>query len=166
MLLFDELGALHRLSHDKRPYLQVAALLHDIGWLQGDKAHHKASRDIILTELARALAENELIVVALIARYHRKSLPDKRHRYYGELAAPDKETVNKLSVILRIADGLDRVNSELKSFPACRQVGGKVIIKVSQSTATGKNKEIKPDKLAPFVEVFGKKVVISRSIAA
>src|SRR5258706_10907930 len=50
----------------------------------------------------------EQIVVANVARYHRGAEPRKKHRNYGPLDRPVRQTIKKLSAILRVADGFDR----------------------------------------------------------
>ena len=47
-------------------------------------------------------------MIGLIARYHRKALPKRSHKYYKQLSDNDQNRVAVLSGILRIADGLDR----------------------------------------------------------
>lgn len=106
--LFDELTPLHELGIAERALLQAAALLHDIGMVYGREAHHKSSRDIILKDERLPFSERERMIVALTARYHRKTLPESGHRYYADLSFYDREIVDVLSAILRVADGLDR----------------------------------------------------------
>ncbi|MEA4906585.1 MAG: HD domain-containing protein, partial [Anaerolineaceae bacterium] len=47
--LFDELKTLHQLGDRERRWLEYAGILHDIGWIEGWKGHHKATLRIILT---------------------------------------------------------------------------------------------------------------------
>ncbi|TLN24103.1 HD domain-containing protein, partial [bacterium] len=47
--LFDETVELHKLGELERFWLQCAGLLHDIGWVEGWKGHHKTSLRIIQT---------------------------------------------------------------------------------------------------------------------
>ena len=54
------------------------------------------------------LTREEKQVIANLARYHRKALPNVDHTAYGILSEADKERVNKLAPLLRIADALDR----------------------------------------------------------
>src|SRR6185369_7356407 len=53
-------------------------------------------------------SEAERAVIANIARYHRGSLPKKRHPEYEALNPADRETVCRLGGIVRLADALDR----------------------------------------------------------
>jgi len=110
--LFDELQSIHRAGPDERHLMQCGALLHDIGWIEGQRRHHKTSQrmilsaDLPLTDLQRA-------VVALIARYHRKALPRATHASYASLAAEDQATVRWLAGTVRFVDGLDRTHTDV-----------------------------------------------------
>ncbi|MBF0122724.1 MAG: YfcE family phosphodiesterase [Candidatus Omnitrophica bacterium] len=111
--LFEEVEPLHGLGLSERILLQSAALLHDIGLVYGEDGHHKASRDIILKTDKLFLTDRERTMVALIARYHRKSFPDAKHKYYKDLSSYDREIVDVLAAILRVADGMDRSHKGL-----------------------------------------------------
>jgi len=105
--LFDVSPKLHGLGETERRLLGTAALLHDIGWEYGQSRHHKNSARMILENPPSGLTERELLIVANVARYHRKALPTISHVDYARLASADRETVDKLAALLRIADGLD-----------------------------------------------------------
>ncbi len=106
--LFDQLGSLHGLDDAARRWLLYAAILHDIGWLEGAKRHHKTSQRIIESARTLPFGRRERRIVACVARYHRGALPTKRHTPYGALPTEDREAVCRLAAILRVADGLDR----------------------------------------------------------
>lgn len=106
--LFDVLRPLHGLDESARLCLTCAGLLHDIGWIDGQKGHHKRSMEMILDEDSLPLSPVERVTVALTARYHRKALPKPSHKMYSSLSRARQKTVDSLAAILRIADGLDR----------------------------------------------------------
>jgi exopolyphosphatase/guanosine-5'-triphosphate,3'-diphosphate pyrophosphatase len=54
------------------------------------------------------LTDRERELVALIARFHRRSPPDIHHVEMGPLAPGDRLMVRKLATVLRLADSLDR----------------------------------------------------------
>jgi exopolyphosphatase/guanosine-5'-triphosphate,3'-diphosphate pyrophosphatase len=54
------------------------------------------------------LSAAERAIVANIARYHRKSIPDPSHPNFRELDKDARGKVRGLAAILRIADALDR----------------------------------------------------------
>lgn len=108
--LFDELEPLHRLSHEERFLLQCGALLHDIGWIEGQQAHHKTSLRIILDSSLLPFDERERLIIGSIARYHRKALPKETHAHFAALDPEDQDIVRVLAACVRVADGLDRTH--------------------------------------------------------
>lgn len=106
--LFDELKALHGLTGRDRLLLQSASLLHDIGWIKGRLRHHKTARDLILRSFSLPLTREEKVIVALVARYHRRGLPRESHKYYADLDKDQQAALKMLAALLRVADGLDR----------------------------------------------------------
>jgi exopolyphosphatase/guanosine-5'-triphosphate,3'-diphosphate pyrophosphatase len=106
--LFDLLKPVHGISVEQKWLLTAAALLHDIGWMQGQSKHHKMAMNMILSDKTMPLEPQDRNLIALIARYHRKALPNESHPIYGQLSAGQKRMVDVLGGILRLADGLDR----------------------------------------------------------
>lgn len=106
--IFDGLSGLHGFGEDERFYLKNAALLHDSGYALSYNAHHKQALKLIMMTDTLNFSEEERVIIGLIARYHRKSHPKEKHKYYGGLSEEDKHRVCALSSILRVADALDR----------------------------------------------------------
>jgi len=130
LMIFDQLTGLHHMSRSKRPLLEAAALVHDTGFQISDKGHHKLSFEIVRAELTKAWSPEEALLVALVARYHRKAVPKESHPGYGELSGPDRATVNRLSGILRIADGLDRTHSNAIEGIEIRREGDRLVFRL------------------------------------
>jgi exopolyphosphatase/guanosine-5'-triphosphate,3'-diphosphate pyrophosphatase len=105
--LFDALAEEHGLGGRERLLLQVAALLHDIGVFVSLRAHHKHSQYLLSSSQIFGLTDTETAMVANIARYHRRGLPQKSHLPYVALDGPARLIVNKLAAILRVANALD-----------------------------------------------------------
>lgn len=106
--LFDRLAPVFDLKRHERTYLSAAALLHDVGYHISHEAHHKHSLYLIKHSEMTGFTETEKSLIANIARYHRKALPKRTHQDFTALGENERETVWKLSSILRLADGLDR----------------------------------------------------------
>ncbi|WP_420463531.1 HD domain-containing protein [Candidatus Palauibacter sp.] len=106
--LFDQLADLHRLDPPDRSILLAGALLHDIGQHISYARHHKHSLYLILHSEIPGIAPDELPLVALVARYHRRAEPREGHYLYRDMTAADRARVEKLAALLRIADSLDR----------------------------------------------------------
>ncbi len=113
--LFDSLRDLHRLGATERFYLECAGILHDIGWVEGWKGHHKTALNIILRTTLLPLEHRERLVIGSIARYHTRATPSLKHDHFVALSRPDRRMVLELSALLRLADGLDRTHrSQIK----------------------------------------------------
>lgn len=106
--LFDATARLHQLGQREREWLEYASLLHDIGWVEGWKAHHKTSLRIILSTSILPFDGKERLVIGSIARYHRKAEPSEKHDHFTALEPDERRRVVVLAAILRLADGLDR----------------------------------------------------------
>ena len=109
--LFDKLKEVHGLDDETREYLEASAILHDIGFHISHAQHHRHSYYIIRNSQLLGFNENEIKIIANIARYHRKSHPKIRHKEFETLPGKSQDIVVKLSAILRIADSLDRTHS-------------------------------------------------------
>lgn len=110
--LFDQLRELHGLKRRDRNLLMAGALLHDIGQYVSYRRHHKHSMYLIANSELPGMSPKDLQLVALLARYHRRSEPKSTHAEFEALRAEDQETVRKLAAILRVADALDREHVE------------------------------------------------------
>ena len=106
--LFDRTRSIHRLPPAARPLLEVAALLHDIGSAISPQAHHKHSLYLIQNADLPVLSTRERDLCARIARFHRRSAPDRGHPGMKGLTTRETMVVRKLATLLRIADALDR----------------------------------------------------------
>ncbi len=106
--LFDDTRARHRMGQAERELLEYAALLHNIGHAISRSSHHKHSMYVIRHADLQGFTDREKLIMANVARYHRRSGPKSRHLDYMELEPADRELVKRLSALLRLANGLDR----------------------------------------------------------
>lgn len=111
--LFDQTTRLHQLGDRERAWLEYAAMLHDVGYLINAKQHHKHTYYVITHSELAGFAHDEIELIATIARYHRRALPEPKHDAYRKLAPKHQRVVRVLSAILRVADGLDRTHFSL-----------------------------------------------------
>jgi exopolyphosphatase/guanosine-5'-triphosphate,3'-diphosphate pyrophosphatase len=107
-LLFDDLQAVHQFGERERLLMRAAAILHDVGDFVRYDGHHKHSYYVIQHSDIMGLSAGERAIVANVARYHRKSIPDASHPNFRELDKDARAKVRGLAAILRIADALDR----------------------------------------------------------
>jgi exopolyphosphatase/guanosine-5'-triphosphate,3'-diphosphate pyrophosphatase len=106
--LFDELREDLNLTDPDRELLTYAAYMHDIGYHISHRKHHKHALYLIRNADLKGFTEDEIEVMANVARYHRRSTPKARHKHFNKLEKDQKKRVNKLSAIIRVSDGLDR----------------------------------------------------------
>ncbi|MBP1686681.1 MAG: putative Exopolyphosphatase [Deltaproteobacteria bacterium] len=106
--LFDQLEDQLAVLPGARDWLEFAALLHDVGHHIGHRDHQHHSYYLITKGDLLGFQRDELEIIGLTARYHRKGAPKESDAGYGTLAKGERRTVRTLAAILRIADGLDR----------------------------------------------------------
>ncbi|NER78792.1 MAG: Ppx/GppA family phosphatase [Leptolyngbya sp. SIO1D8] len=108
--LFDATrGILHKWTEPERELLWAAAILHNCGHFISHSGHHKHSYYLIRNGELLGYTESEIEIVGNIARYHRKSLPRKKHENFENLTTKQhRQMVSELSAMLRVAVALDR----------------------------------------------------------
>lgn len=153
--LFSDLQNEHQLDSRMELILYVAALLHEIGLYINTKSNHKHAMYLIRHSEFFGLSRKDVLLVALVARYHRRSSPQPLHEGYAALDRNDRVAVSKLAAILRIAIALDDSRSQRIHDVHCRMDGKKLVI-----TARG-IEDVSLEQLALrqsgnlFEEVFG-----------
>ena len=121
--IFDALAKEFGLKKDDRRLLEGAALLHDVGYFISYNSHHKHSHHLIRHAELFGFTPREREMMALIARYHRKALPKRKHLEYDRLEQKDQQIVSRLGGILRLSDGLDRRRSGLVEVVGVKRSG-------------------------------------------
>lgn len=161
--LFDQLLPLHGLHERARQQLLYAGVLHDIGWLEGAKRHHKTSQRLIEESRILSFGAKERRIVASVARYHRGALPKMRHRPYGSLSPRDRGTVERLSAILRVADGLDRSHQNAVAALAAHIQPDLVRIHCDTRGLATREREFALRKADLFRKVFERELAVTCS---
>jgi exopolyphosphatase/guanosine-5'-triphosphate,3'-diphosphate pyrophosphatase len=106
--LFDQLGDALGCEPADRQTLSDAALLHDVGYVINYNKHHKHSYHLITHAELLGMTPEEQLIVANVARYHRGAAPKPKHDNFGALDRRQRRRVERLSALLRVADGFDR----------------------------------------------------------
>ncbi len=108
-MLFDRTSGRHGLGSHERELLEAAAIVHNVGLFISHSSHHKHSYYVVRnSEKLTGFTDHEIEIMALVARYHRKSHPSPKHAEFERLSDDDKQTVRVLAGLLRVAIGLDR----------------------------------------------------------
>ncbi|MEB3200452.1 MAG: Ppx/GppA phosphatase family protein [Synechococcaceae cyanobacterium] len=108
--LYDQTrGLLHQDDGSGRILLWAAAQLHACGKHINIAAYHKHTWYLIRHGELLGYSQAEHLMVAAIARFHRRGLPKKRHESWQQIESrEDRRTVHAMALLLRLAASLDR----------------------------------------------------------
>jgi exopolyphosphatase/guanosine-5'-triphosphate,3'-diphosphate pyrophosphatase len=160
--LFDDLAGLHGLPASARPVLEAAALLHDVGSAVSYSRHHKHTYYLVANGDIPGFSDHEREIVALVARYHRRSPPERDRADLAPLSPTDFRTVRRLATLLRLADSFDRSHHQpVRDIRA--QVLGRAV-RVTLRARQAVDLEIwDARREAPlFQRVFGRRLEVQR----
>jgi exopolyphosphatase / guanosine-5'-triphosphate,3'-diphosphate pyrophosphatase len=159
-LIFAAMQDEHRLDPRYGVLLHVAALLHEAGQFIGRSSHHKHSMYIILGSDLFGLGSDDIMLTALVARYHRRAHPNPAHEHYIDLDREDRIRVTKLAAILRVADSLDTGNMQRVTDPQVRIVDGRLVIASSEAQDFTLERMRLREKAQLFELVYGMEVAL------
>jgi exopolyphosphatase / guanosine-5'-triphosphate,3'-diphosphate pyrophosphatase len=104
---------LHSFGDWERELLGYAAFLHDIGDFISFNNHHLHSHYIIRNAELLGFDQREILIMADLARFHRKKIPRRKDPDLEGLDEHSQKVVILLSVLLRMAESLDRSHTGL-----------------------------------------------------
>jgi exopolyphosphatase/guanosine-5'-triphosphate,3'-diphosphate pyrophosphatase len=108
LTLFDSTRRIHDLGDREREWLEFAGFLHDIGNHISYEKHHRHSYYLIKHGDLRGFEPEEIDVIALLTRYHRRATPKPEHIGFEHLGKKERLAVTVLAAFLRLAETLDR----------------------------------------------------------
>lgn len=160
--LFAELASEHQLDSQYEVILYVAALLHEIGHFVGQRSHHKHSLYLIRNSEVFGLGKTEMLLVALVARYHRRASPQPTHDGYSLLDRDQRIAVAKLAAILRVAVALDESRSQRIGELSCTKERGQLVISVPLVDDLSLEQLALQQSGTLFEEIFGLPVLLRK----
>jgi exopolyphosphatase/guanosine-5'-triphosphate,3'-diphosphate pyrophosphatase len=161
--LFDGTVRYHGLGDDARELLEAAALLANVGLFVSHSKHHKHSYYVIRnSDHLSGFTDHEVEMIALVARYHRKSAPSAKHAEFAALRPDDQATVRALAGVLRVAIGLDRTHAALVTGLRVGRRGKAVVIEAASRPGADLGLELYTanERKALLEEVIGRPVRI------
>ncbi len=158
LALFDQTCAVHGFGEREREWLEYAALLHDIGVHISYARHHRHSYYLIKNGDLRGFEPDEIEVIALVARYHRRGTPKKSHTEYSSLPPRLRVAVRRLASLLRVAESLDRSHAQVVSRLEVRIRLADVLVMIQASSDVELELWAADRHSAPFAETLGKPV--------
>ena len=154
--LFDQTRPLHGLGDREREWLEYGALLHDIGVLISYEGHHKHSYYLIKHGDLRGFEPEEVEVVALLARYHRRGSPRKADAEFAALPRPTRRVVRTLSAFTALAEGLDRSHAQVVGGADVQERNGDLFVRVQANADAELELWAANRHLAPLEKVLGR----------
>ncbi len=158
--LFVHLQPQHHLDRRHEVILQAAGLLHEIGAFVSYRSMHKHSLYLIRNSEIFGFGKRNLLLVALVARYHRRASPQASHEGYSELGRDDRVAVAQLAAILRVAVALDESRSQRIRDFSCTIDSKRLIISVPNVDDLSLEQMALRQNGSLFEEVFGWKVLL------
>ena len=134
--LFESLEPLHKLPANFGKLLEASAYLHDIGHFVSDTGHHKHSFYLVAHSDMPGFTGKERQMIALLCRYHRKTMPAERHTVFQSIDSEARRAVTLLAPLLRIADNLDRSHEQRVRDMAIQLKNGNVTIALDSKADT------------------------------
>jgi exopolyphosphatase / guanosine-5'-triphosphate,3'-diphosphate pyrophosphatase len=128
--MFDDTQAIHGLGEREKEWLEYASLLHDVGNHISYERHHRHSYYLIKNGDLRGFEPEEIEVIALVARYHRRAAPKRGQEGYDDLNSELRRTVRVLSAFLRLAEALDRSRNTVVRALTVRQRGEELVLQL------------------------------------
>ncbi len=159
--MFDsaQKAGLHDLGARERELLEYAALLHDIGAFLSYNNHHFHTNYLIRNADLLGFDQSELAIMATAALFHRKSQPSKKYAEFAALDKPTRRIVEWLSLLLRLAEGLDRSHMGAIKHARLRAVGRN---KASLEITAAKDYQLElwgvQDRFKAAEKVLGRKI--------
>jgi exopolyphosphatase/guanosine-5'-triphosphate,3'-diphosphate pyrophosphatase len=130
LTMFDFTKRIHGLGDREREWLEYAGFLHDIGNHISYEKHHRHSYYLIKNGDLRGFEPDEIEIMALVTRYHRRATPKDHHIGQQDLDKKDRRAVEVLSAFLRLAETLDRSRHGVVRGIEMRERLGEIRIKV------------------------------------
>src|SRR6188508_3109919 len=130
LTLFDQTKRIHELGDREREWLEYAGYLHDLGNHISYEKHHRHSYYLIKHGDLRGFEPEEIDVIALLTRYHRRATPKPEHIGFEHLGKKERRAVTILAAFLRLAETLDRSKHGVIRGLEVRERLGELRIKV------------------------------------
>ena len=158
--LFRVLQDEHELSRRYEVLLYIAALLHEVGLYVSGRSHHKHALYLINNSALFGLGKTDILLVALVARYHRRASPKPAHTGYATLGQDQRIAVTKLAAILRVAKSLDESRSQRIQDIQCEHEPGRLVLLIPRVDDLSLEQLALRQRCAMFEEIFGMQLML------
>ena len=100
-------------------------------------------------------------MIALLCRFHRKSMPELRHDVFINQSEEVRETVWRLIPLLRLADGLVELHSTVENVE-CLISDSRITVALDSTNDVQLEQWAAETAAVTFKTVYGKQLVVER----
>lgn len=131
LILFRQLKVLHKLSRSYLKVLRIASAMYNAGSRIKFYSHEKNSFFVILNSEIFGASQREIVLAAFVASCRDSSDFSLAEwiKYKDMLLEEDLVAVKKLSIIVKIAEALDKTHRNIVQDVSCDVLGDSVIMK-------------------------------------
>lgn len=152
---------LHNFKEREREILEYSAYLHDVGQFISFSRHQYHSYYVIANAPLPGFNENEVEIIGLITRHHRKKMPKKTDLKFKELNDNDQKTVILLSLFLRMAEHMDRSHDGRIKKAVFTKSGDEFILNIESFCEYNIELWSLEEDAEIFQRIFGKKLLFN-----
>ncbi|MEC9091469.1 MAG: Ppx/GppA phosphatase family protein [Planctomycetota bacterium] len=160
--LFRQLSSEHQLDPRNELILYLAALLHECGQFISQRGYHKHSLYLIRNSDFFGLGQKDILLIGLVARYHRRAHPQPNHEGYDSLNRKDRVVVSKLAALLRVAIALN-ASRQQKALSVVAESGPDFVDLNIPAKEFSLEKITLQQAGTLFRETFGKRIAITEA---
>jgi len=161
-ILFQGLREEHQLAPRFELLLCVSSLLHEIGQFVSMGSYHKHTMYLIQNSELFGLSRADVQLVALTARYHRRSSPKPTHTVFTALNRDQRIAVVKMAAMLRVADAMEASRGQRLHELKFSREGGRLVIAISQVEDLSIEQLALKQSGSLFEETFGMPVMLRK----
>jgi exopolyphosphatase/guanosine-5'-triphosphate,3'-diphosphate pyrophosphatase len=162
-VLFQALKSEHQLDPRFQVILYLAALLHEVGLFVSSRSFHKHSMYLIMHSELFGLNQRDVLLVALVARYHRRASPKPEHEGFAMLDRDGRVAVSKLAALLRVAVALDDSRSQRIHEISCELERDRLVISVPEVEDLSLEQLALRQSGSLFEETYGMPVMLRKT---
>jgi len=160
--IFDQTKKLHRLGSRSRLYLQIAVILHSIGYFVNFSEQANLAYSLVKKQNIMGLSNQELELIANVIAYNGDEVPREHHHAYQDLAIDEKILVAKLAAILKLANSLDVCRCEKIKQVEITPKKGELLFKLQAKQNILLEEWTFAQRAGFFEEVLGMRPVIKK----
>ena len=154
-LIFDKMEKVHGLDDKNKLFLELAIILHEVGYYVNSKYPRISTFDIIKNLEIYGLEQKDVSMIAHISKYDEFTVPSMINEEYKFLSTENKLAISKMVAIFRVANALDKSKKQKFKDIKVKLTDKNLII----TTESDKNVYLEKwafNKCVPFFEeVFG-----------